>query len=451
MAGLTAHGDSRKRWFSAPRTRTESEVAPIFRPTRALRHDTLHCPLPAPHVECVPGPGLSADRVLSEWRLMYHVMQRDPELAEVCGFTDAEISRDAQRRRLAQLRTEVALSGGFEPQPHEMQFWVRFAWMSSDRCSGRQHALQHAVIRYLPEVQTAAGMLEAAVTHAKIAMDAKLPPQTVITILGGPATQGSVGQFFATEQLVRFAEDRAYHHLAEWLRARDPSLIRATGALGPFTVLPMIAVGASGDVAVGTAPEARQYLVDIPRPVHPDADEDTPDGDERFAKWTGVPLQTNFQFDIAGQRYCGIFNGWYVDEEVAIDLLDEERYDLIPEVAAAIFPRPTRLTDYRIAQVEYATLDAVQRGFRASGYRLNKLGASQSGFGHFRERFVERFGAEPPNDPAWTSNRIGSRYRRPSHSMPLVRQERGAALVRRQMSYRSLMPGAPIDEVALAG
>ena len=413
---------------------------------------------------------------------MYHWLRRDPQMVEVCGFDPADLTAQAEAARLAALQREVGPAGRtFTVRPAELQFWVRFSWISADRCSGRQHALQHAVIRHLPEVTRAEDMLRAAVDHGDAAMDAALAPQTVVTVLGPPTAPGHPGQMFATGQLLRPAGHRSpdgtwrgdggYLELTDWVRALEPGLVEpAEGYPGAtFDTLPMVAVGLDGDVAVGTCPPASRHLVDIPWPVHPDENPDEPadeypdgvaDGHRAgFACWPAVPLQTNFALDIAGQRYCVLFNGWYVDEEIAANFLDPARYDWAGRVSAAIHTpgqlhalrRNDRLDEYRLAQIEIATLRAVRRGFRRGRRRLNSLGPSQRAFGTFHERYVAAHGEPPPNDTGWTANRLGSRYRHASHAMPHVPQTRGAALVRHWLTFRSLAPDADPQVVDLRG
>jgi nitric oxide synthase oxygenase domain/subunit len=447
--------------------RNPSNVAPsiatLFRPTRAFVHDSSHCPLFQPgHTACLVASGsVDPDRALADWAVMYHWLAHDPAMAVTCRFDDSDLTPAAQARRMGEIRREIAVRGVFDVTEPEMQFWVRYAWTNADRCTGRQHAAQrsHVEIRYLPDVRTGADMLHSVVQHAEIAMQADPGPQTVITVMGRPNPPGRLEQLFVTEQLVRYADDPQYRELVEWLSSRGPNLIQRPEGPRPFTVLPMVAVGDAGDVVAGTPPPGREYSVPIPRPRHPDevvgeARDGNADvefdftGD--FARWTAIPLQTNFSLDIAGQRYALAFNGWYVDEEVVIDLLDPTRYDMVDAVAAEIFRRPFgRLDDYRISQVEFATLYAVRAGFHRARKRLTKLEASQSGFARFRENYVRRHGEEPPNDPTWTANRMQSRYRRPSHSMPSIRQTRGSRLVRHWLTHRSLRPDVVVEHVQL--
>jgi nitric oxide synthase oxygenase domain/subunit len=441
-----------------PRRDARAWPGSAFRATRAFAHD-------------VDRPLIDPDRVDADWVLMYDWLRRDDEMASVCGFTAADLDPGAQTRRVAGLRREVGPQGRtFDLHPAELEFWVRYAWINADRCSGRQHALQDAVIRHLPGVTTAADMLRAAVQHAELAMDAQLAPQTVVTVVGPPSAPGSPGQLFATEQLLRpagYAQegggwigDGGYLDLTDWVLARVPDLVDPAPGypLGTFDALPMIAVGRAGTVAAGTCPPTARDLVDLPWPRHPDAAEDAPGPDEPFACWPTVPLQTNFALDVAGQRYCVLFNGWYVDEEIAANLLDPRRYAWTERVGAAVhgqaererLRRTDRLDEYRTAQIEIATLRAVRTGFRAARRRLNTVGSSQSGFGKFHERHVAVHGEPPPNDTGWTANRFGSRYRHASHAMPHVPQQRGGELVRHWLTFRSLRSGVDLEVVDLA-
>ncbi len=435
---------------------------PALRSTRAFLND-------------VRRPRIDPEQVAADWTLMYHWLRHDPEMAAACGFTHVDLTASAEATRIVALQREIGIGGStFEVLPNELTFWVRYAWTSADRCSGRQHALQHAVIRHLPDVVDAEQMLRAAVEHADIAMDAPLPPQTVVTVLGPPTPPGRIGQMFLTEQLMRAAGharnggtwsgDGGYLDLTQWVVGLDPGLVAPAAGYpeGTFDTLPMVALGRDGRLAMGTCPPASRYLVDIPWPRHPDRD-DPPalpveTHAERFACWPAVPLQTNFALDIAGQRYCVIFNGWYVDEEIAANLLDPNRYAWADRVSAAIHEpaelarlrRTDRLDEYRSAQIEIATLRAVRQGFKAARKRLNSLGPSQAAFGKFHERYVAAHGVPPPNDTGWTANRFGSRYRQPSHSMPHVPQTRGAALAKHWLTFRSLRAGARPRVINLA-
>lgn len=424
----------------------------LFEPTQALAHDSSHCVLSAPHhTACPTGRfGVDPERAAADWAVMYDWMINDPAMAAICHFDEADLTAVARIRRVGDIRRQIATHGVFDVTQPEMQFWVRYAWSSADRCTGRQHASQqiHVEIRYLPHVRTGADMLSAVVRHAEIAMRPDLSPQTVVTVMGAPSPPGVLEQLFVTEQLIRYADDPQYRGLADWLDSRGPDLIQRPVTPRPFTVLPMIAIGADGDVAVGTPPPSQHYSVPIPPPRHPDeitgearhgGPDEGFDFTKTFATWTAIPLQTNFSLDIAGQRYALAFNGWYVDEEIVVDLLDPERYNMTAAVAAEIFHAPAaRLTDYRLAQVEFATLYAVRAGFQRARRRLTKLDASQSAFARFRENYVVRHGEEPPNDPTWTANRTQSRYRRPTHPMPLVGQTRGARLARHWLTHESL-------------
>jgi len=427
---------------------------PLFRPTTAFEHDTQR-------------PAIDPARVAEDWHLMYAWLDRDPEMAAVCGFTPADLSSTARHRRIGDLIAEVGPGRTFEVLPAEMQFWVRYAWINAERCSGRQHALQAAVIQYRPEVRGAVEMLRAALDHASTAMSAPVPPQTVITVLGGSVAPGELGPLFLTEQMLRPAGyrtgadtwigDGGYLDTTDWVRAHGGgSLIVPTPGYRPgtFDTLPMVAMGEDLQLVMAQVPDSSRYLIDLPWPRHPESEssaDDTGFG-EPFACWPSIPLQTNFDLDIAGQRYCLIFNGWYVDEELVTNYLDERRFNWSTRISEAIhgpvdrqmLARTDRFDEYRSAQVEIATMRAVRAGFKQARMKLNTLSSSQNGFGKFCQRHLATHGELPPNDTGWTSNRVGSRYRYPSHPVPHTSQERGARLLKHWLTVRSLRPDAEV-------
>ncbi|GAB6897047.1 nitric oxide synthase oxygenase [Kineosporia succinea] len=453
-------GAARATTTSTMSDRTTGGGHPVFRPTTAFQHDTER-------------PGIDPTRVAADWQLMYEWLERDAEMASVCGFSAEDLSYSARSARVNELMLEVGPGRTFTVLPNEMQFWVRYSWINSDRCSGRQHALQQAVIQYRPEVRGAVDMLRAAVDHANMAMNAPVPPQTVITVLGGPVAPGELGPMFVTEQMLRAAGyhqaeggwsgDGGYLDVTDWVRQQGGGhLIQSMPGYRPgsFDVLPMLAMGEDGELVMARVPNAERYLIDIPWPRHPETNTTAGDDSgygEPFACWPAIPLQTNFDIDIAGQRYCTIFNGWYVDEELATNFLDPRRYDWADRIGEAIhgpvdaqmLSRTDKFDEYRMAQIEIATLRAIRAGFKSNRMKINNLSASQSGFAKFCQRHLATHGEMPPNDTGWTSNRIGSRFRFPSHPVPHKAQERGAVLVKHWLTVKSLRPNVPVHIVDL--
>lgn len=440
---------------STAREKPEPAEHQLFRATTAFGHDTRR-------------PPIDVERVVGDWMLMHDWLDREPELAAVCGFSTDDLGQAARRRRIADLVAEVGPGRTFEVLPAEMQFWVRYAWINAERCSGRQHALQAAVIQHRPEVRSGVEMLRAVLDHASVAMSAPVPPQTTISVLGGPVAPGTPGPLFLTDQMLRPAGyrtgpdtwlgDGGYLDVTDWVRANGGSaLITPTPGYRPgtFDTLPMVAAGEDGGLVMARVPERSRYLIDIPWPRHPESEESSDDAGfgEPFACWPAIPLQTNFTLDISGQRYCLIFNGWYVDEEMVTNYLDQHRYNWADRISEAIhgpvdrqmLARTDRFDEYRMAQVEIATLRAIRAGFKQSRMKLNTLSSSQNGFAKFCQRYLDTHGQMPPNDTGWTANRVGSRFRYPSHPVPHTAQERGASLHKNWMSVRSVRPEAPVQ------
>ena len=121
-----------------------------------------------------------------------------------------------------------------------------------------------------------------------------------------------------------------------------------------------------------------------------------------------------------------IFNGWYVDEEIAANLLDPNRYAWTDRVGAAIhgpaelarLRRTDRLDEYgRAPRSRSATLRATRQRFQGRAQAHQQPRAQPGGFfGKFHERYLAAHGEPPPNDTGWTANRSARGTRQPSHA-----------------------------------
>ena len=173
----------------------------------------------------------------------------------------------------------------------------------------------------------------------------------------------------------------------------------------------------------------RAVLVDVPWPRRPDQ-EDLP-GSRRGSE-AGSPAGPLCRFRRTRAQHGGSavlrdLQRLVVDEEVAANLLDPNRYARKDRVGrrstgrrnwpgcgartgSTSPPRPD----------EIATLRPTRQDCQAARRRINGLGPSQAAFGKFHERYLAAHGEPPPNDTGWTANRFGSRYRQPSHAMPSV-------------------------------
>jgi nitric oxide synthase oxygenase domain/subunit len=91
-------------------------------------------------------------------------------------------------------------------------------------------------------------------------------------------------------------------------------------------------------VAVQASPSEPAELFELPRDTARSValrSARFPDADRLGLRWWAVPVLTNFCLDLGGVLYpCCPFNGWFQETEVARDLADRQRYNVLPELAA---------------------------------------------------------------------------------------------------------------------
>ena len=362
---------------------------------------------------------------------MYHWLRRDDEMARVCGFTRDELTADAEAARVADLQREVGLSGDAPHRPAEGDAVLGALRLdrsgsvlgATARSPARGHPLSarghwrcgHAPCRRRSR-RGRDGCAPASADRRDRSRTADRAPDSSVSC--SPPSNSSARR----DTDPRTAGGAVTPATSTWRAGSRPSAgSRSTRSPGirqvrstPCRWWPS---GTTATWRWAPVPPASVTSSTSHGPCIPVATS----GPERlpqsgFACWPAVPLQTNFDLDIAGQRYCVIFNGWYVDEEIAANLLDPRRYDWLERIGAVLHTpdelehlrRTDRLDEYRTAQIEIATLRAVRLGFKAARRRLNSVGPSQAAFGKFHERYLAVHGDAPPNDTGWTANRFGS-------------------------------------------
>lgn len=102
-------------------------------------------------------------------------------------------------------------------------------------------------------------------------------------------------------------------------------------------------------------------------------------------RWHALPVISNLTLEIAGQSFqAAPFKGWYLQTEIAArNLSDEDRYDQLPAVAAAL---RLETTSRRSLWVDRALLElnvAVLHSFDQAGVRIADHHAVTRQFQHF--------------------------------------------------------------------
>jgi nitric-oxide synthase len=235
--------------------------------------------------------------------------------------------------RFAAVRREIDLTGTYRHTREELEFGARAAWRNNARCIGRLYwrSLQ---VRDLRTVSDAAGVARECVEHLRMANNGgKLRP--VISVFA-PETPFRPAPRIWNEQLIRYA---GYDEPSGRVLG-DPRYQSFTSALiergwqppeprGAFDVLPLVVETVEEGPLIFELPGRAVHEVPL---EHPEL--------QWFAdlglRWHAVPVISNNRLEIGGVSYpAAPFSGWYMGTEIgARNLGDQDRYDLVPEVAA---------------------------------------------------------------------------------------------------------------------
>ncbi|WP_285757181.1 nitric oxide synthase oxygenase [Nocardiopsis ansamitocini] len=234
------------------------------------------------------------------------------------------------RTRWSQVRVEIARTGTYTHTPEELQFGAKVAWRNSSRCIGRLYwnSLQ---VRDHRSQRTPAGIYQALTDHLRISTNGGAI-RPVVTVLP-PLKPNGEGVRVHNEQLIRYAgwsrPDGSV--VGDPGQAQFTAMARRMGWTGgsgsDFDLLPLVIEAPGHQPLLGDVPEELVLEVLI---THPEL----PWFAELGMRWHAVPVISNMLLSIGGISYPAPFNGWYMGTEIgARNFADEDRYNLIPEVA----------------------------------------------------------------------------------------------------------------------
>ncbi|XP_065196544.1 nitric oxide synthase 3-like [Sycon ciliatum] len=304
----------------------------------------------------------------------------------------------AHERRLATILLEIEDRGTYNITEKELAFGCKQAWRNAPRCIGR---IQWSRLQLFDcrHVTTAKEMLDAIKRHIEYGTNGG-NIRSAITVFpqrieGQSDFRVWNGQFFKYAGFKQ--EDGSV--------IGDPSSLEFTEVckgLGwkpekeePFVTLPLVLQ------ARGQPPEWFDIAdlnleVDITHPTF-----------EWFAdmalKWYTVPAVTNMMLDCGGIEFPATpFNGWYMGTEVGRDLCDDNRYNVLPEVARRM-ELDTRTAsslwkDKALVEVNLAILYSYQK---ANVTISDHHSAAESFMKHLEKEYATRGGC--PTDWVWVN------------------------------------------------
>ncbi|WP_412026769.1 nitric oxide synthase oxygenase [Deinococcus yunweiensis] len=279
----------------------------------------------------------------------------DTATADFLAQFHAETGRPGLGTRLAHVAAH-----GFTPTPEELAFAARVAWRNSTRCVGRLpwRALE---VRDLRDVTEPGEVFARLLEHLRDAF-AGGAIRPLISVF-------APGVRVLNPQLIRYAGYRN----ADGTVTGDPANVTLTDFLrslgwggGPgmaFDVLPL-AIQSGRRVELFELPADTVQEVPISHP-------ECPGIGDLGVKWHALPVISDMALNVGGVRLACAFNGWYVQTEIAArNLADDDRYNLLPRVAAALGldtrRERTLWRDRALVELNVAVLES----FAAAGVKI---------------------------------------------------------------------------------
>lgn len=331
----------------------------------------------------LPAPSPTACPALGPDSSLGPVPSAEPATPQDCGVADPNEAEEFLRqfhaeqsdqpvplaRRLEQVRAAIDATGTYRHTTAELVYGARVAWRNSSRCIGR---LYWNSLRVLDRRDATAPdeIHRHLCTHLRQATNGgRIRP--VISVFA-PDSPGRPGPRVWNEQLIRYAG----HRRDDGTVLGDPRTADLTEAIlrlgwqgcpqGPFDVLPLVIDTPDDKPRFFELP--RELVLEVPI-THPDV----PRLAELGLRWHAVPVISNMRLRIGGMDYpLAPFNGWYMGTEIgARNLVDEDRYNMLPAVAACLqldtTSESTLWRDRALVELNVAVLHS----FEAAGVRIS--------------------------------------------------------------------------------
>lgn len=329
--------------------------------------------------------------------LMEEAIQFIRESYQELGKSEMETNQ-----RLSEIKHDITQNAIYTHTTEELEHGAKMAWRNSNRCIGRLFWNGLEVIDARDSIN-AEEIVQKLFDHIeKATNDGKVKP--LITIFS-PNENIRIWN----HQLLRYAGYETEHGIIG-----DPTSIRFTemchtlgwkGKGTAFDILPLI-------VQIG---DEQPILKEIPAEIVKEVrieHEEYPAFSDLGLRWYAVPIISDMKLEIGGIIYqAAPFNGWYMGTEIgARNLADENRYDMLPKVAASIgldrSKASTLWKDRALVELNIAVLQS----FHKAGITIVDHHTAAKQFAHF-EKQERKAGRDvtgmwswliPPMSPATT-------------------------------------------------
>lgn len=246
-------------------------------------------------------------------------------------YAELNKSEEAIEARLSTIKDSILTNGTYEHTTEELTHGARMAWRNSNRCIGRLFwETLHVFDKR--ELETPEQIAAALTDHITWATNGgRIRP--TITIFKQQSVGGSIRVW--NHQLLRYAGYEAAEDVIG-----DPDSVRFTkiceqlgwkGQGTAYDLLPLVVSVDGGEPQWFPVPRHIVMEVEIRHSAYPKIN-------ELGLQWYAVPIISDMQLEIGGIIYTAApFNGWYMGTEIgARNLADETRYNMLPEIAAAM-------------------------------------------------------------------------------------------------------------------
>ena len=333
------------------------------------------------------GDAASGSPLVRRLRRLSALEQREEARAFLDAFHDASGAGPAHRQsRWAEVRRELGRRGSYVHTADELAYGARMAWRNAAKCIGRLpwESLEVVDCRHITDPEAIQARIA---QHCDTAFgDGRI--RSVISIFA-PATPQGLPAWIESPQIMQYACYRLPDGTPLGDRQNsDATRIAMTMGWQPpaqpgrFDPIPYLLRDTEDRRHLCVLPEGAVREVDIRHP-------DRPGLAALALKWYAVPLVSNMILTIGGIEYpCAPFNGHYMGTEIASrNLIDAKRYDLLPEIAAALEVRTAGDSSELWRDEVLTELNrAVLHSFRAAGVTIIDHHTASHQFMNFHSR-----------------------------------------------------------------
>jgi nitric oxide synthase oxygenase domain/subunit len=278
--------------------------------------------------------------------VVYAHMDDNPEtiLTQAHDFFCQYFADDAGKvsERMLKVHKEVQESGTYCHSSDEIQFGARRAWRNAGRCIYRQVS-DTLTLRDCRHVTTAKGMAEQLCQHIRQAWGSGSDNVPLMSIFPPKQPGRPIKMEFISPQPWRFAAyddgqggivgDPANLQLTKYcvkLGWKPPPAEQRT----EWDLLPVVVRTDADGVKMYPLPsDLADMIVHISHPEQ----EHRRAFQSLGLRWCGLPVLNTFTLWCGGVAYpCAPFSGWFMVTEVARNIADQQRYNKLSAIAAAL-------------------------------------------------------------------------------------------------------------------